>query len=145
MTQLKTETVLRYARGAMPKAGDVLEATGVKLRMISIEPDLLEMEAAYEGTGSLPPAHHHPSQEERFTVLEGRVMTIIAGESRIYEAGESFDVPAGTTHQMGGEGPARIRWEVRPALRTAEFFERAYSGNTGENFLKEFKNEFVLD
>ena len=129
----------------MPKAGDLLEATGVKLRMISIEPDLLEMEAAYEGTGPLPPAHHHPSQEERFTVLEGRVRTIIAGESRIYEAGESFDVPAGTTHQMGGEGPARIRWEVRPALRTAEFFERAYSGNTGENFLEEFKNEFVLD
>ena len=77
-------------------------------------------------------------------MLEGRVRTIIAGESRIYETGESFGVPAGTTHQMGGEGPARIRWEVRPALRTAEFFERAYSGNTGENFLEEFKNEFVL-
>lgn len=113
--------------------------------MISIEPDLLEMEAAYEGTGPLPPPHHHPSQEERFTVLEGRVRTIIAGEPRIYEAGESFDVPAGTTHQMGGEGPARIHWEVRPALRTAEFFERAYSGNRGENFLEEFRNEFVLD
>jgi quercetin dioxygenase-like cupin family protein len=129
----------------MPKAGDVLEATGVKLRMISIEPELLEMEAAYEGTGPLPPAHHHPSQDERFTVLEGRVRTIIADEPRIYEMGESFDVPAGTAHQMGGEGPARLRWEVRPALRTAEFFERAYNGNRGENFLEEFKNEFVLD
>jgi quercetin dioxygenase-like cupin family protein len=129
----------------MPKAGDVLEATGVKLRMISIEPELLEMEAAYEGTGPLPPAHHHPSQDERFTVLEGRVRTIIADEPRIYETGESFDVPAGTAHQMGGEGPARLRWEVRPALRTAEFFERAYNGNRGENFLEEFKNEFVLD
>jgi mannose-6-phosphate isomerase-like protein (cupin superfamily) len=113
--------------------------------MISIEPDLLEMEAFYEGTGPLPPAHHHPSQEERFTVLEGRARTVIAGAPRIYETGESFDVPAGTPHQMGGEGPARIHWEVRPALRTAEFFERAYSGNRGEHFLEEFKSEFVLD
>ena len=23
---------------------------------------------------------------------------------------------------------ARVRWEVRPALRTAEFFERLYAG-----------------
>jgi mannose-6-phosphate isomerase-like protein (cupin superfamily) len=129
----------------MPKPGDVLEATGVKLHLISIEPDLLEMEASYAGTGDLPPAHHHPHQDERFIVLEGRVRTIIAGEPRIYETGETFDVPAGTTHQMGGEGPARIHWEVRPALRTAEFFERAYSGNPGENFLEEFKNELVLD
>jgi quercetin dioxygenase-like cupin family protein len=103
----------------MPKPGDVLEATGVKLHLISIEPDLLEMEASYAGTGDLPPAHHHPHQDERFIVLEGRVRTIIAGEPRIYETGETFDVPAGTTHQMGGEGPARIHWEVRPALRTA--------------------------
>jgi mannose-6-phosphate isomerase-like protein (cupin superfamily) len=129
----------------MPQPGDVLEATGVKLRMIAIDPGLLVMEATYEGTGPLPPAHHHPSQDEHFSVLEGRVRTIIAGEPRIYETGESFDVPAGTTHQMGGEGPARIHWEVRPALRTAEFFERAYSGNAGENFLEEFKSEFVLD
>jgi hypothetical protein len=129
----------------MPKAGDILEATGIKLRMISITPDLLEMEAAYEGAGSLPPAHHHPHQEEHFTVLEGRIRTIIAGQSRVYETGESFDVPAGTTHQMGGAGPARIHWEVRPCLRTPEFFERAYSGDRGENFLEDFRNEFVLD
>jgi hypothetical protein len=47
----------------------------------------------------------------------------------------------GIAHQMTGEGPARIRWEVRPALRTAEFFERLYSGKVGENFLDEFKDE----
>src|SRR5262249_42496372 len=98
-----------------------------------------------EGTGDLPPKHHHPNQDEHFEVLEGRVRTVINGEERSYEAGETFDVPAGTTHQMGGDGGAVIHWEVRPAMRTAEFFAIAYSGNAGENFLEELKNEFVLD
>jgi quercetin dioxygenase-like cupin family protein len=129
----------------MAGAGDVYERPGIRLEILTLEPELLAMVAAYEGTGDLPPKHHHPNQDEHFTVLEGRVRTVIAGEVRSYGEGESFDVPAGTTHQMGGEGPARISWEVRPALRTAEFFEIAYSGKADENFLEEFKNEFVLD
>ena len=77
-------------------------------------------------------------------MLEGRVRTVIAGEARNFSEGDGFDVPRGTTHQMGGDGPAHIRWEVRPAMRTAEFFEIAYSGTADENFLEQFKNEFVL-
>ena len=129
----------------MAQPGDVYERPGIKLELLTVEPELLAMEAWYEGAGDLPPKHHHPNQDEHFTVLEGRVRTIIDGESRTYEQGESFDVPAKTTHQMGGDGPSHIRWEVRPALRTAEFFEIAYAGTADENFLEEFKNEFVLD
>ena len=129
----------------MAQQGDVYERPGIRVEILTLEAELLAMEAWYEGTGDLPPRHHHPSQDEHFTVLEGRVRTIIAGEERSYEQGESFEVPRGATHQMGGDGPAHIRWEVRPALRTAEFFEIAYSGNAGADFLEEFKNEFVLD
>jgi len=39
------------------------------------------------------------------------------------------------------KGPARMRWEVRPALRTAEFFERLYGGGAGDGFLDEFAEE----
>jgi hypothetical protein len=35
---------------------------------------------------------------------------------------------------MTGDGPARVHWEVRPALRTAAFFEEAYSGKAGPDF-----------
>jgi hypothetical protein len=41
-------------------------------------------------------------------------------------------------------------WEVRPALRTAEFFERLYSEGPdgarelGEKFFAEFQEEFRL-
>jgi hypothetical protein len=39
-----------------------------------------------------------------------------------------------------------VRWHVRPALRTAEFFERLYSGQVtvGAAFLREFEDEFRL-
>jgi quercetin dioxygenase-like cupin family protein len=128
---------------------------GFRLRLVrtAAETDgaLLEMEATYGGTGRLPPEHLHPQQVERFEVLEGTVRTIIDGTERLYEEGESFEVPAGTPHQMTGAGPARMRWEVRPALRTAEFFERLYGeGADGTpnasiaDLLEEFSEEIRL-
>lgn len=89
--------------------------------------ELLEMEATYGGSGQLPPTHLHPTQLERFEVLEGAVRTIVDGTERRYEIGEAFEVPPGTPHQMTGDGPARVRWQVTPALRTAEFFERLHA------------------
>jgi mannose-6-phosphate isomerase-like protein (cupin superfamily) len=112
--------------------------------------ELLEMEATYSGDGGMPPLHLHPSQAEHFEILEGSMRTIVDGEERVYEAGESLDVPAGTPHQMGAQEPTRMRWEVRPAMRTAEFFERLYGDGPdsaqkmGEAFWAEFQAEFRL-
>jgi hypothetical protein len=119
------------------------------LRIVSIEPEALEMEASYRGDGPMPPMHLHPRQTERFEVLDGTMLTVIGGVERSYESGDVFDVPAGTPHQMGADGPARLRWEVRPALRTAEFFERMYTAppsgaEEGAAFLEEFSTEFRL-
>jgi Cupin domain len=99
------------------------------------------MEATYGGDAPPPPEHLHPRQDEHFDVLEGRVRTVIGGTERVYEVGESFDVPARTPHQLEALGPARLRWEVRPAQRTAEFFERLYGGGAAEGFLEEFSEE----
>ena len=126
----------------MPHDGQELHGQdGYRLRLIRITPELLEMEAIYGGTGQLPPRHFHPSQAERFVVLEGTVRTIIEGTERSYQAGESFDVPAGAVHQMTADPPARVRWEVRPALRTAEFFETLYGGDIPPDFLERFSAE----
>jgi hypothetical protein len=75
--------------------------------------------------------------------------TVIAGVDRSYEAGSEFEVPPGTPHQMRADGPSRLRWEVRPALRTADFFERMYTAppqgaEEGAAFLREFSAEFQL-
>ena len=129
----------------MAHAGQDLHGQdGYVLRLVSIEPELLQMEASYGGTGQFPPRHYHPSQDERFAVLEGTVRTIVEGEERTYEAGETFDIPAGTVHQMAADPPARLRWEVRPALRTAEFFETIYSGDIPADLLERFSAEVVF-
>lgn len=137
----------------MAHAGQTIEgADGFRLRLISTGAEtggeLLEMEVSYGGTGQLPPEHLHPRQDERFEVLEGAVRTIIASVERRYAVGEVFAVPAGTPHQMAGDGPARLNWQVRPALRTAEFFEALHAAVAGEgdgtDLLEEFSDEFRL-
>ena len=78
--------------------------------------------------------------------------TIVDGDERRYETGATFEIPAGTVHQMTADPPARLHWEVRPALRTAEFFERFYDaldngfpeGVTREDFLEEYSDVFRL-
>jgi quercetin dioxygenase-like cupin family protein len=114
------------------------------------EGELLEMEANYSGDGGMPPMHLHPSQAEHFEILEGSMRAIVDGEERVYVTGDSFEVPAGTPHQMAAEEPTRMRWEVRPAMRTAQFFERLYgegpdsAREMGEGFWAEFEAEFRL-
>jgi hypothetical protein len=133
----------------LPHAGQEIEGFGgMRLRFVRVDPEALEMEASYSGEAGMPPEHLHPSQAERFEVLEGSMRTKIGNEERVYEAGEVFEVPAGTPHQMAAQGPTRTRWEVRPALRTAEFFERLYgegpgsSREMGESFFAEFEDVF---
>lgn len=132
----------------MARAGQVIHGhDGLELRVETLEPDLLVMISTTDGTGGFPPMHLHPAQAEHFTVEEGTVNAIVGGEERTYTAGESFDVPAGTPHTMKSEGGTRFRWEVRPALRTAEFFERLHGGGAADDpqgFLAEYSAEFRL-
>ena len=129
----------------MPHAGQDLHGQdGYVLRLVSIEPDLLEMEAIYGGSGQFPPKHFHPSQDEHFEVLEGTVRTIVDGEEHSYQAGETFDIAAGTVHQLAADPPARLHWEVRPALRTAEFFETIYGDSIPSDVLERFAAEVVF-
>ena len=129
----------------MPHPGQEIGSPGgMRLRFDDITDEQLTMEASYPGDGSMPPEHLHPHQDERFTVLEGAIRAVIGGDEHRYGAGETFVVPAGTPHTMGADGPTRMRWEVRPALRTAEFFETLYSGDAPPTFLDDFAEEFRL-
>jgi mannose-6-phosphate isomerase-like protein (cupin superfamily) len=129
----------------MPHRGqEIKRANGFVLRIDTLDDDLLAIEARYRGDAPLAQSHYHPSQDEHFEVLEGTVRAVIDGEERRYSAGERFDIPAGTPHQMSGAGPARLHWEIRPALRMAEFFEVAYSDDPGDDFHERFAAEFRL-
>lgn len=132
----------------MAQVGQVIHGHGgLELEIVTLDDDLLVMESRSQGTGGLPPMHLHPSQAERFTVDEGSVRAIVDGDERRYSAGDTFEVPVATPHTMVAEGPTRMRWEVRPALRTAEFFERLHGGDAAKDpaaFLAEFSGEFRL-
>ncbi len=131
----------------MAEAGQEIEGFGgFRLRILRLDDELLEMEASYPGEGVLPPEHFHPDQAERFEVLEGTIRAVIAGAGHQFEPGETIEVPVGTPHQMTGETPARVNWQVRPPLRTAEFFERLYgtgadsAAEMGAGFAAEFSD-----
>jgi len=134
-------------------AGQVIEGqNGYRLRIVRLDDELLEMEATYAQAGTFPPAHYHPGQDEHFEVLEGTIRTIIDGVERDYAAGEAFDVPAGSVHQMTSAEPARMRWQARPALRLADFFERIHGAGpegppTADDYpdlVAEFSDEIVF-
>jgi quercetin dioxygenase-like cupin family protein len=141
----------------VPHAGqEIIGQEGFRLRLVRTGAEtggeVLEMEATYGGSGRFPPKHFHPRQVERFEVLEGAIRALIRGGERVYGPGEVFEVPAGTPHTMTADEPTRMRWEVRPALRTAEFFERLYGEGPGslqaagsfEEFASNFTEEFRL-
>jgi quercetin dioxygenase-like cupin family protein len=115
--------------------------------------ELLEMESIWEQPGPEPPAHFHPSQEERFELLEGTLQVEIGGERRTLSRGDRLVVPPSTVHAMWNEGPERARasWVTTPALRTEQFFERAWGlaagtvdARLGETLLDDFSDEFRL-
>jgi hypothetical protein len=137
----------------MPHVGqEIKRANGFVVRIVRLEDEVLEVEARYRGDAPLAQAHYHPSQHEYFEVLSGRIHAVIDGDERWYAAGERFDIPAGTSHQMAADGPTVLKWEIRPALRTAEFFERFYDaldngfpeGTSAEDFLREYRDVFRL-
>ncbi len=87
--------------------------------------DLVEVDVFYKPGGNPPPVHYHPSQEERFEVVSGEMLTHVHGVERTYGAGETFVLPPGSHHTMhnaGGE-EAHVIWQTRPALKTEAFFE----------------------
>jgi len=74
--------------------------------------------------GHVPATHVHPVQEERFTVVSGRMRFRLGRRTILARPGETVLVPAGRSHWFGnaGEEVAHAHVEVRPALRTEELF-----------------------
>jgi quercetin dioxygenase-like cupin family protein len=85
----------------------------------------LFVEIWVEPGGSVP-THLHPSQEERFTVLDGRIRFKAGGRKLIAGPGdEAVVVPPGVKHSFEnvGDGEGHLTAEVRPALNLQETLE----------------------
>jgi quercetin dioxygenase-like cupin family protein len=135
-------------------AGMVLDSPNFRLELLRTQGEVLEMLATY-GPGSLPPPRHfHPQQREHFMIERGAMWFEIDGAERVLSAGQSLFIEPGSVHRArnASQGEqAVVRWETRPALRSAQFFEAMHALNrSGRNLLtvaaiaREFKHEFVL-
>ena len=86
--------------------------------------ELLAFDFALKPGGSVPIAHVHPVQTERFEVVAGRMRFRIGLRTRIAGPGDVIEVAPGVAHSFAnaGNGEAELRVEVRPALQMEDMF-----------------------
>ena len=90
----------------------------------STDGELLAFDFALRPGGKVPVPHVHPIQTERFEVTHGEIRFRLGRKTFVAGPGEVVEAPAGVAHGFAnaGEGEARMRVEVRPALRMEEMF-----------------------
>ena len=149
----------------MAQAGQVIEnpVSGERITFNKTAADtngeLLSITLELSPDGAVPGLHVHPSQEERFEIVSGRMKFRKGMKTIVAEAGDVVTVEPGTAHkfQNAGDEPVVANVEVRPALRMEELFETAVElaeeGRTNRKgmpkpldfavFTKEFRTEVV--
>ncbi len=87
--------------------------------------ELLSFDLYLPPGAHVPATHVHPLQEERFTVVAGRMRFRLGRRTILAGPGQTVVVPAGSAHWFGNAGTqtSHARVEVRPALRMEELFE----------------------
>ena len=86
--------------------------------------ELVEFDVIGRNRGFLTQAHVHTRQEERHEVIEGAMRLVIDGREHALQPGDAMTVPAGTPHRQLGDGPGRVRVQLRPAGDTEAFLRR---------------------
>ena len=127
----------------MTEPGNVLDLAplGVRVEILrtaaQTDGELLEADVVGRARGFLAQSHVHVGQVERLEVVEGALELRVAGRVHRLGPGEAMEVPAGTPHRQrpGGEGPGRVRIQVRPARRTEEFLRRLAQMSAEGDFL----------
>ncbi len=120
----------------MLKVGTVLESPQTRERLIirstaeSSHGQLFQAELIAQPGNYVVRSHLHPSQEERFVVLEGTYGYKIGARTGTAQEGETVVCPVGVAHSQWNAGPGvmRIYYEHRPALESAELFFETYFG-----------------
>ena len=122
------------------------ERTGEIVEFLIETPELLRMDVTWTLPGARALRHAHPGMEERWEVLDGRAAFEIDGVTIEAEAGSWVIAPQGRPHLAWNPTtePVRLRIEMRPALRWADFVRRLFSGEDPVGLLTEYEQEIVL-
>jgi quercetin dioxygenase-like cupin family protein len=78
--------------------------------------------------GSVPLAHVHPKQEERFEIISGTARVRVGWRKQSAGPGQTVVVPAGMIHRLWNAGAEELHAvvEFHPALRTEQAFEQLF-------------------
>jgi mannose-6-phosphate isomerase-like protein (cupin superfamily) len=78
--------------------------------------------------GSVPLAHVHPRQEERFLIVAGRARIRVGWRKLVLGPGEEVVVSPGTVHRLWNAGADELHAiiEFRPAGRLEQGFEQLF-------------------
>jgi mannose-6-phosphate isomerase-like protein (cupin superfamily) len=115
----------------MARAGDVLEHPVTREKIVVLKTsrdtggELYRIEIYVQPGGFVAAEHIHPKQNEHFEVISGTLRGRVAGKELASGPGDKFDVPAGVPHVWwnAGNDELHVLGELRPALRTENFFE----------------------
>jgi mannose-6-phosphate isomerase-like protein (cupin superfamily) len=90
--------------------------------------DLFEIELDVEPGDWTGPDHIHLRQEERFEIFSGGLRLRVSGEEELLAAGTTRTLAPGTPHNLRNDGPgdARLRLQLRPALRIEEYLRDSW-------------------
>lgn len=126
----------------MSKAGDRFEnpVTGeygyIRIGTEESNGELIVSDLRVRVRGAVLGAHRHPTIDERFTVLEGKIGYMLDGKNGVLQAGQSADLPRGVYHDWwnAGDTEARVIVEIRPGRRFEQMvitlFNLAREGKT---------------
>jgi mannose-6-phosphate isomerase-like protein (cupin superfamily) len=136
----------------MARRGDVIHnpVTGERIRFLATAADtdgeLLRFELTMPPGVTVPMAHLHPHQEERFELSDGRARFRVGRDTVRAAAGERVVVPAGVRHRFWNDADVTLRLtvEFRPALRIERFFEQLWSPGLMRSGMPGFRLATVL-
>jgi mannose-6-phosphate isomerase-like protein (cupin superfamily) len=119
----------------MIRTGDTIHnpVTGERITFLATSADTdgeaVVIETVVQPDGFVAAAHVHPSQSERFAVVEGTLGMKVRRNKLTLGRGEVFTVDPGTPHRFWNAGEDEVRFvcEVRPALQFESLIETMFT------------------
>jgi quercetin dioxygenase-like cupin family protein len=119
----------------MIRSGDTIHnpVTGERITFHQTSADtngeVVVIECTVEPDGFVAAGHLHPSQTERFNVINGTLGLKVGKEKRTLARGEVAVVEPGTPHKFWNAGDDDVRFvcEVRPALQFESLLETMFT------------------
>src|SRR5256714_12569929 len=119
----------------MIRSGDTIHnpVTGARITFHQTSADTngeaVVIECTVQPDGFVAAAHVHPSQTERFAVIDGRLGMKVGRQRLLLERGDVTVVEPGKAHRFWNSGENEVRFvcEVRPALQFESLLETMFA------------------